>query len=73
MTQINAQDQLGADDLAMETARVPENLPTPANSFVVFVVLCLFIFGLIAFAKFMEQRGRKRLGNKVAMPSRAVA
>jgi hypothetical protein len=39
----------------METARVPENLPTPAN--VIFVVLCLFIFGLAAFAKFIETAG----------------
>jgi len=41
---------------------VPDNLPTPTNSFVIFVVLCLFIFGLMAFAKFMQQRERKRRG-----------
>jgi hypothetical protein len=45
-------------------------VPTPTNSIVIFVVLCLSIFGLMAFAKFMERRGRKRLGNKVAKPSR---
>jgi hypothetical protein len=27
-------------------ARLPENLPTPTNSIVLFVVLCLLIFGL---------------------------
>jgi len=42
------------------TARLPENLPTPTNSIVVLVVLCLFAFGLMAFAKFMQQRERKR-------------
>jgi hypothetical protein len=41
-------------------ARLPENLPTPTNSIVLFVVLCLLIFGLMAFAKFMQQRERKR-------------
>jgi hypothetical protein len=41
-------------------AGLPENLPTPTNSIVVFVVLCLFIFGLMAFAKFMQQRELKR-------------
>jgi flagellar biogenesis protein FliO len=44
----------------LPTARLPENLPTPTNSIVLFVVLCLFIFGLMAFAKFMQQRERKR-------------
>jgi hypothetical protein len=44
----------------LPTARLPENLPTPTNSMVVFVVLCLFIFGLMAFAKFMQRRERKR-------------
>jgi hypothetical protein len=38
----------------LPTAGVPDNLPTPTNSFVIFVVLCLFIFGLMAFAKFMQ-------------------
>jgi hypothetical protein len=41
-------------------ARLPENLPTPTNSIVLFVVLCLLIFGLMAFAKFMQQRERQR-------------
>jgi hypothetical protein len=54
----------------MDAARLPENVPTPTNSIAIFVVLCLSIFGLMAFAKFMERRGRKRLGNKVAKPSR---
>jgi hypothetical protein len=44
----------------LPTARLPENLPKPTNSIVLFVVLCLFIFGLMAFAKFMQQRERKR-------------
>jgi len=55
--------------LRMDAARLPENVPTPTNSIAIFVVLCLSIFGLMAFAKFMERRGRKRLGNKVAKPS----
>src|SRR5215471_4327017 len=46
----------------LPTARVPDNLPTPTNSFVIFVMLCLFVFGLMAFAKFMQQRERKRRG-----------
>jgi uncharacterized membrane protein len=41
---------------------LPENVPTPTNSFVIFVVLCLFIFGGIAFAKFMQDRKEKRRG-----------
>jgi cytoskeletal protein CcmA (bactofilin family) len=41
--------------------RVPDNLPTPTNSFVIFVVLCLFIFGAMAFIKLRERRERKRL------------
>jgi Na+/H+ antiporter NhaC len=55
----------------MEIARLPENLPTPTNSFVILVVLCIFIFGGMAFAKFMEKRERKRLGNKVVKPTRS--
>jgi len=43
-----------------------ENVPTPTNSFVIFLVLCLFIFGGMAFAKFMERRERKRLANKTS-------
>jgi|307.fasta_scaffold03661_2 hypothetical protein len=42
---------------------LPENVPTPANSFVIFVVLCLFILGGIAFAKFMQNREAKRCGD----------
>ncbi len=34
----------------LPTARLPENLPTPTNSIVPFMVLCLFVFGLMAFA-----------------------
>jgi len=44
----------------LPTAGLPENLPTPTNGIMVLVVLCLFVFGLIAFAKFMQQRERKR-------------
>jgi len=44
----------------LPTARLPDNLPTPTNSIVLFVMLCLFVFGLMAFAKFMQQRERKR-------------
>jgi hypothetical protein len=40
--------------------RVPDNLPIPTNGIVIFVMLCLFVFGLLAFAKFMQQRERKR-------------
>jgi hypothetical protein len=40
--------------------QLPDNLPTPTNSIVLFVMLCLFVFGLMAFAKFMQQRERKR-------------
>jgi hypothetical protein len=40
--------------------QLPDNLPTPTNSIVPFVMLCLFVFGLMAFAKFMQQRERKR-------------
>jgi hypothetical protein len=44
----------------LPTARLPENLPTPTNSIVLFVVVCLFVFGMTAFAKFMQRRERKR-------------
>jgi hypothetical protein len=44
----------------LPTARLPENLPTPTNSIVLFVVVCLFVFGLMAFVKFMQERERKR-------------
>jgi hypothetical protein len=40
----------------LPTARVPDNLPTATNGIVIFVMLCLFVFGLMAFAKFMQQR-----------------
>jgi hypothetical protein len=43
----------------LPTAGLPENL-TPTNSIAIFVVLCLYIFGLMAFAKFTQQRERKR-------------
>ena len=51
----------GADDVVMQG--LPENVPTAANSFVIFVVLCLFILGGIAFAKFMQNREAKRRGD----------
>ena len=35
---------------------LPENVPTPVNSFVILMVLCLFILGGIAFAEFMQRR-----------------
>ena len=40
--------------------QVPENLPTATtNSIVIFVLLCIFVFGGMAFAKFVERRKRK--------------
>jgi hypothetical protein len=39
---------------------LPENLPTPTNGIVIFVVLCLLVFGLMAFAKFTDRRERKQ-------------
>ena len=40
---------------------LPENVPTPTNSFVIFVMLCLFIFGGMALAKVMQgQQGKGR-------------
>jgi hypothetical protein len=39
---------------------LPENVPTPTNSFVIFVVLCVFIICGMAFAKFMQHREAKR-------------
>jgi hypothetical protein len=35
--------------------QVPENLPTSTNSIAIFVVLCIFVFGGMAFAKFMRR------------------
>jgi len=40
--------------------QLPDNLPTPTNGIVLFVMLCLCVFGLMAFAKFMQQRDGKR-------------
>ena len=45
-----------ATNAPMDTAQLPENVPTHTNSFVIFAVLCLLIFALMAFAKFMERR-----------------
>ena len=45
-----------ADNVAMH---IPENLPTVTNSSVIFVLLCIFVFGGMAFAKFVERRKRK--------------
>jgi len=39
---------------------LPENVPTPTNSFVIFAVLCLCILGGIAFAEFMQQREKAK-------------
>jgi Sec-independent protein secretion pathway component TatC len=33
-----------------------DNVPTPTNSIAVLVVLCVFLFGGMAIAKFMERR-----------------
>jgi hypothetical protein len=40
--------------------QLPDNLPIPTHSIVIFVMLCLFVFGLMTFAKFMQERERKR-------------
>ncbi len=45
-------------------AYLPENVPTATNSIVIFVVLCSFVFGGMAFAKVMEQREQKRKGRR---------
>jgi len=45
-----------AHDVDMQ---VPENLPTSTNSIAIFVALCIFIFGGMAFAKFMGRRERE--------------
>jgi hypothetical protein len=58
-----APDSPGADDVPMQVQNLPENVPTPTNSFVIFVVLCLFILGGVAFAKFMQDREGKRRGD----------
>jgi hypothetical protein len=50
----------------MEIAKLPENVPTATNSFVIFVVLCLYIFGGMAFAKFMQGRKAKRRSEAVS-------
>ena len=42
---------------------LPENVPTPINSFVIVVVLCLLILGGIAFAEFIQWREAKRRGD----------
>jgi hypothetical protein len=47
----------------MRVQGLPENVPTPTNSFVIFVLLCLFILGGMAFAKFMQDREAKRRGD----------
>jgi hypothetical protein len=36
-----------------------QNVPTPTNSIAVLLVLCVFLFGGMAFAKFMERRERE--------------
>jgi hypothetical protein len=52
---------LPENDMGMELASLPDNQPTPTNSFLIIVVLCLFIFGGMAFAKFMEKRKQSGL------------
>jgi hypothetical protein len=39
--------------------QVPENLPTSTNGIAIFVVLCIFVFGGMVFAKFMGRRERE--------------
>jgi hypothetical protein len=50
----------------LSTTRLPENLPTPTNSMVLFVVLFLFLFGLMALAKYMQWRESKRGEDRMA-------
>ena len=40
-----------------------DNVPTLTNSIAILVVLCVFLFGGMAFAKFMEQRDANRSGD----------
>jgi hypothetical protein len=44
------------------TVRLPENVPVVGmpNGIIQFVVLCPLIFGLMAFANFMQERERTR-------------
>ena len=44
------------------TARLPENVPVLGmpNGIIQFIVLCLLIFGLMAFANFKQERERER-------------
>jgi hypothetical protein len=66
---IKAPGFVGVEDLAMETtARLPENMPTSTNSIIIFVVLCLFVFGGMGFAKFMQQRKQRKLVNGPGLP-----
>jgi hypothetical protein len=41
---------------------LPENVPTATNSFVILAVLCLLLFGGIAFAEFMQRREKAKPG-----------
>jgi hypothetical protein len=43
--------------------KLPDNLPMPTNSMVILAVLCLFIFGGMALAKFMQRRKRSIRGD----------
>jgi hypothetical protein len=51
-------DFRGVDNLTMVPWLV-DNVPTPTNSIAVLVVLCVFLFGGMAFAKFVERRAPK--------------
>jgi hypothetical protein len=53
---------VGADNSAM-VPWLADNVPTPTNSIAVLVVLCVFLFGGMAFAKFMERREANRSGD----------
>jgi len=55
-------DSVGADDVIM-VPWLAENVPAPTSSIAVLVVLCVFLFGGMAFAKFMERREAKRSGH----------
>ena len=50
-------DSAGMDNFTMVPWLV-DNVPTPTNSMAVLLVLCVFLFGGMAFAKFIERRGR---------------
>ena len=50
-------DSAGADNLAM-VPWLAQNVPTPMNSIAVLLVLCVFLFGGMAFAISRQESGR---------------